>query len=514
MCSRVQRLGLFVALITTAGCFHFEDTGLRSDGGGSDAAVNDAAVNDARTTDATPSGLTVSAARFNRVVDDSSANIDVTITRDNVDGAVTISVPGVLPLGVSIPSVEIAAGQTQGTLVVTAASGATTGAAEITIQAAAGGDMASTPTTLLVALSPGVTDSSFGTGGIINDTGADRVKDIAVSDGGRVYVLVADGTDQLVALDQAGAFDMSFGNQGRVLLSNMDATALAVRSAGGVMVLGESLVSPMGLSVRVFTEAGSPDTSFQGTGIFGVPSGTVANALGNAIAIGPDGTVYVAGENGDKTNAAVFRFGSTGTYMNFGLMPAGGSAVFEGIGLQADGKVVAVANTSGGIPVVTRFDSAVGLDGTFGTSGSAAFGSTAMFVKGLYVADSDQIAVVGQGNAGGNPGIVGVMLADGSAVDYQTNLTPTSSSNDVAIDASGRVVSASEWCPSPCTESSGAVHRFQAGGGFDSGFGATGLVTFSGSPGVVFEAIAIQPDGRIIAGGSKGTDWYVVRLWD
>jgi uncharacterized delta-60 repeat protein len=261
--------------------------------------------------------------------------------------------------------------------------------------------------------------------------------------------------------------------------------ALMVLAAGSAQAAGPNsganagLIQPDGRIVAVgwgegsgvfglarFTPKGSLDPSFGAGGKVTGPSSWLTGA--GAVALQPDGKIVAAGKDYDGSNfhftLARYKasgsldksFGSGGTVTTaFGLPIAGASAV----ALQADGKIVAAGQLENGAQagfVLARFDAGGSLDSTFGTNGRV---TTAL--------------------AGSGPG--GVTSA-------------------LAIQPDGRIVVAGSYA------GGFALARYDPDGSLDASFGTGGIVTtpISGL-GSGAAAVALQPDGKIVAAGSGNT---------
>jgi uncharacterized delta-60 repeat protein len=272
-----------------------------------------------------------------------------------------------------------------------------------------------------------------------------------------------------VAAQQAGALDPGYGNGGRVVLpvgDNAEATAFALQPddralLGGVAIFG----GEERFAIARLTPQGTPDGTFGNGGVASAKVGVNVNAL-FALAVQPDGKIVAAGTadpGSGNTGFAVARFLSDGTldqsFGDHGTVVTSFVGTAETVAIQSDGKIV-VAGDHVQLPSLhfdfglARFQPNGDLDPSFGNGGTL----TTPFPTG----DSQALAV--------------------------------------ALDRQGRIVAAG-GVGQPGHSVFGLA-RYLDGGGLDPGFGDNGLVTTPlGDGAAAAEALAIQPNGRIVAAG-------------
>jgi uncharacterized delta-60 repeat protein len=195
------------------------------------------------------------------------------------------------------------------------------------------------------------------------------------------------------------------------------------------------------------------------------------------------------------------------------------------VALAPDGKIVAVgttANAAGNTPgeyAITRVNADGTPDSSFGSGGTVALASpTNAIGGGVVVLANNQIVVTGQGNATGDF-VTKRLNADGSVdTTFGTGGTSTvdfggtDQANAMALQPDGKLVLVG-------TTSTGggdfAIARLNADGTLDTSFNGTGkrTINLGGSPDNAF-AVAIQPDGKIVVAGLAGGvgDMVVTRL--
>jgi uncharacterized delta-60 repeat protein len=229
------------------------------------------------------------------------------------------------------------------------------------------------------------------------------------------------------------------------------------------------------MSVARFNSDGSPDTTFSSIGEVSLDfSKSTGFADADAVAIQPDGKIVVAGFNTTNTsrNFAVARLNLNGSYdttfNKTGMVQTnvgnGSYDAANGIALQPDGKIVLAGRTtsSSGLyaSAVVRYTSTGSLDKTWGGTGVRVL---------LLGANNSWFTSVGM--QGGQVVAVGTAVVLGAPVG----------SFDLV--------------------------RFTSTGTLDSTFGTGGVVITpaQGTAGDTANALAVQPDGRLVVGGDVAT---------
>lgn len=333
----------------------------------------------------------------------------------------------------------------------------------------------------------GSLDPSFGGDGIVitDFGGAERATDVELQPDGKI-VVVGYAFDQLVArYEPDGDLDPTFSGDGKVstnLFSGLEVTtAVALDSAGRIVVVGSDDVGPRDMSVSRYTSAGTLDGTFDGDGKRTVDLG--GDDIPEGVAIGGGDKVVVAG-----TSASLFALARLNTdgsldtnadadpgthFGTDGIVTTdvgAGSDVANDVAIQSDGKVLAAGN-SGANFGLARYNSA---DGSLDTS-------------------FDPV---------GNDGTV------------TTNSGPNTESRaeSVALDAGAKIVIAGTVQTTPPGTSDFAVARYNPNGSLDSNadadpathFGTDGLVTNPEGDGLL--GVRAEPGGKVIAAGQ--TDGY------
>lgn len=187
-----------------------------------------------------------------------------------------------------------------------------------------------------------------------------------------------------------------------------------------------------------------------------------------------------------------------------GVVTLGSGTQLFGVAVQGDGSVLA-AGQSGGSTLLERLTAAGRLDPSFGTGGQVSGpGGTGRAVA----LQSDGKIVV----AGGGPGMfVERLNTDGArdtgfgagGVAVAAPLGGSGVANAVAVQPDGKIVVAGSVVPS--VQSRGtliAIARFNANGSLDSSFGSGGAEVLDfGLPFAAAQGVVIQSDGKIVFAG-------------
>jgi uncharacterized delta-60 repeat protein len=279
----------------------------------------------------------------------------------------------------------------------------------------------------------GSRDTTFGTGGAVefmfgcpsSDDSYGYLYGLAIQTGGKI---VAAGSAKnssgnfdfaVVRLNPDGLFDTTFNVDGMAVFpigsGNAEAYSLDVHARSGRIVLAGyadgSTVKDFALVM--LTSGGLFDWNF---GNFGkVTTNTGGEDVANAVAFQSDGKITVAGRQANGSNTTDFslaRYNANGTldttFSGDGKVATAFSAYYDaafGIGLQADGKIIAagygadnsILNTSYNF-ALTRYNSNGALDATFSGDGKQMTDFNINTDKGQAVAiqPDGRILVAGQ----------------------------------------------------------------------------------------------------------------------
>ncbi|HXF01328.1 MAG TPA: hypothetical protein VN458_13395 [Solirubrobacterales bacterium] len=288
---------------------------------------------------------------------------------------------------------------------------------------------------------------------------------------GHEYNYATDDSDFFVArYNPGGSRDNTFSGDGILTMDfgghDDRAEALVVQPDGKIVAAGYSVeldtddVPSRDFALARYDPDGTLDASFSGDG---KRTTDFADDTAHDIALQPDGKIVVGGSaSGD---IAVVRYDEDGSldssFSGDGRATAGFTdARGDGgraVAIQPDGKIVAAGGTSGDF-ALARFDADGLLDATFGGEGvvTTDFGVTDRYERGAAARD-----VVFQSDR---------LLAAGYATrDFNRDF---------------------------------ALARYELDGDLDAGFSGDGMLATEMGYGDSASSIAVQPDGRVVVGGS------------
>ena len=275
-------------------------------------------------------------------------------------------------------------------------------------------------------------------------------------------------------------------------------TRIRALSATTVVVVAAALPVPAPGQAA----AGDLDTSFGSGGRQTTDFGGGQRA---DVALQADGKIVVAGEAGG--DFALARFNADGS-----LDPAfagdgrqttdfGGAVdAANGVAVQSDGRILAVGG-SGGAFAVARYNADGSLDAGFGVNGRQ---TTALGVGGSAWAVAIQTdgRIVAAGSSGPNFALARYntdgsldRTFSGDGVET-TDVGGSDGARGLAIQADGKLVAAGR------SGADFALARYQPDGSPDSTFSTDGKQSTDFGGDDYAMAVAIQPDGKIVAGGT------------
>tara|TARA_R110002073_G_scaffold142117_3_gene293725 strand:- start:92973 stop:94514 length:1542 start_codon:yes stop_codon:yes gene_type:complete len=513
-----MRAVLLACLLSSAACLHFEETFLEE----SDAGTGMVDAADTNSVDAADEvselSLTVSPAQP-RVFPDSTVDFAIEIARVDADsvGDAIVSLEGDLPTGVSANPAVIPASASSGTLTVTIGAEADLGSIALTIGARIAATDASgrAPAKVLIAGPAGTIDPSFAEAGTLTSDIADTILGIAVAPTERIFVATRkDGVTNIVALTESGALDTTFATTGILALAGLSLGDILPRDAGGVMVVGTVNNEA---TVQVYDASGALDTTFQGGGVFAPQAGM--SRSGQSIAVAADNRIFIAGRDSSNT-AAIYRFSASGLFEGFAQVPQGRSSEFISIGIAPNGDILALGGFSGAPrALVARFDAdALEPIFTFGdTVGTAVVGSTGVSPKSMTVAASGEIVITMTAISEPEAFHISLLAADGMSVVFNETKVAPAPDSDSAVDASGRILAVTTGVNLGTGSPLADLYRFTSTGNDDSSFASNGRMRLTATDNTVtfrLFSMGLQPDGRILVGGTRNSDWALQRYWD
>ena len=388
---------------------------------------------------------------------------------------------------------------------------------------------------------PGALDPSFGTGGKVTTAigGEDNyVYALVRQPDGKLVVAGSsypgpDGDFALARYNPDGSLDPGFGAGGKVTTaigSDDEALALALQPDGKLVAAGYANVggSQYAFALARYNPDGSLDAGF-GSG------GKVTTAIGlsdaaRAIAVQPDGKLVVAGNswNGSHNDFALVRYNADGsldpTFGSGGKVTTAigpGADIAHALALQPDGKLVTAGysrNGSNDDLALVRYNQDGSLDLTFGVAGmvTTAIGSGSDDAYALALQPDGKLVAAGRSHNGTKFVFALVRYNPDGSLDTSFNGTGKATTaigpadelaRALAVQPDGRLVAAgASWDGSKYVF---ALARYKPDGTLDTSFNGTGKVTTAiGSGGDAAYALALQPDGRLVAAGASwnGTD--------
>jgi uncharacterized delta-60 repeat protein len=382
----------------------------------------------------------------------------------------------------------------------------------------------------------GLPDPTFGSGGQVVSSftnNLDEANSVAVQSDGKIViagVTRASGskapTEVLVArYNLDGTPDTSFGSGGYTATNDGGGQVALQPQASGpskILIVGTTSVrnGTWYVAVARLNANGTLDTTFGS-------KGEVTTALGNSnvatgVLVDGSGRILVA------AGSTLLRYTANGaldtTFGNKGQVATGvittGS---HGLALQSDGKIVcasnyAVGGTQGHAFVLTRITANGAIDTTFGTGGTVttllpnAYGSNDS-LGGVTLQPDGKIVVAGRVivtfpypescvlryNADGS--LDGTFASGGIA--YLVNPAGLFPERDggVAIQSNGEIVAGTELLDNSDTQQYFAALRVSASGALDTGYGNGGWASVLFGTGTDLQAMALQPDGRVVLAG-------------
>ncbi|MDQ3712260.1 MAG: FG-GAP-like repeat-containing protein [Acidobacteriota bacterium] len=380
---------------------------------------------------------------------------------------------------------------------------------------------------------PGDLDPSFGPGGItITAIGASsQANATVIQPDGKIIVAGTsfgnpDSGFALARYNTDGTLDNTFGTGGKVFTfvgSKGQSYAVALQSDGKIVAAGfADNGANNDFAVARYNTDGTLDPAFDIDGIVIVPIGAGSDQA-YAVAVQTDGRIVVAGQSNNGTNdqIALVRLNANGSLDNSfdgdGKVTApvtSGSEYAFAMRIQSDGKIV-TAGYSGSPNIdflIARFNTNGSLDTAFGTNGKVFtnFGGND-YSTALALTPDDKIVAAGFTNANAtndftvaryntNGSLDTSFDGDGKATTIDVNSRDEAFA--VAVQPNGRILVGGTSTVNENQDFS--LIRYNFDGSLDTTFGTNGKVTTSlGNMEDVIRALAIQPDGYAVAAGYK-----------
>ena len=327
---------------------------------------------------------------------------------------------------------------------------------------------------------------------------------------------------------QPGTLDETFGALGKVTTAigsgNDTAQAIAVQPDGKILVAGGCITgSTYDFCLARYSPAGILDTSFGAGGIVITAIGS-NHSNATALALQPDGKIVITGNCFSiNSDFCLARYNAVGALdATFG---AGGKVITAigskddgavAVAVQPDGKIVVAGGCLGAINgdfCLARYNAVGTLDTTFGADGKVitAIGSGTAIPHDLALQADGKIIVAGHclGTINNDfclarydtVGMLDTSFGTGGAV-----ITAAGGGEDyiwaLAVQPDGKIVAGGN-CNSSSSGPDFCLARYTTVGALDSTFGTGGMVTSSivGGSSDYVRALALQPDGKIVVAG-------------
>jgi uncharacterized delta-60 repeat protein len=337
----------------------------------------------------------------------------------------------------------------------------------------------------------------------------------------------------------AGDLDPTFGVGGKVTTdfsnghgaTEETARAAVVVQGDGKLLVAGGVADAGGSNFALvrYDRDGTLDLTFGGGD--GKVSTNVAGAAdgASAIAVQADGKIVLAGQAGAAFGAldfAVARYNADGTLdAGFGggdgivTLDFGGNDAAAGVAIQSDGKIVlagyAGQASTGSRFAAARFNADGSVDGSFGGNGKVTTAVAGDFnsASGVAVQPDGKIVLAGSATLSGREVFAVVRYNPNGSLDGSfgggDGVATTGFGNGngfaeaMALQPDGRIVLAGGGYESGDTSNDFALVRYNADGSPDGSFGGGDGKTLTDFDGRfdVAHAVAVQADGRIVLAG-------------
>ena len=379
-------------------------------------------------------------------------------------------------------------------------------------------------------------DSTFGTNGVIkSNLGADYnyeliSKQVLLQSNGSMYVILLSVGKTLITKKLSnGAADSSYGLNGLSVLTTVSPVYAAVQSDGKVVVAGVPADGTGPSALVRYNADGSTDNTFSADGVQAVDitvTSITVQSDGKIVAVGminDNGNSYFAVGRYNADGSADLSFSNDGIQTtDFGFSQATGSGgqfpeadMASAVTIQANGKIVAAGSAYNYADntkdfALARFNSDGSIDSTFSTDGrqTTHFGSDA-YGYAVTLQKDGKIVLAGYANPNGFYSLAVARYNTNGSPDTNfdldgrltTNINSTDNYlNSVAMQSDGKIlVEGVSWNGS---DNDFTIVRYNTNGSLDVNFASGGkLITDFGATDDYINSLAVQPDGKIIAGG-------------
>jgi len=365
------------------------------------------------------------------------------------------------------------------------------------------------------------TFASFGSNGLVG-LDHDLIAHAVGLDGKIVLVGYSGVQLKVVRLLPDGSYDATFSGDGVALILNplyaVRPRSVAIQTDGKIVVAGYTDTSPPDLLVARITTAGAADPAFSGDG-FATISFSTDSDVAEKVLIQPDGKILAGGRSyiGGDWDFAVARFNSNGT-LDTGFSGDGKETVGFGgddqcwdMALQEDGKLVMVGGSEDGVFAdqdfaIARLTTDGWLDASFSGDGKVTTGFSDVDVARAVAIQPDlRIVVAGNGHMAryysSDGSLDGSFDGDGklsiSMNAYDVEVTPTSKIEVLGMDGQDTY-----------------LYRLDPSGSYDTSLTGDGhmAVTYGNSQ-LEPPSFTLLADGRMLTVLPMGGSCNILRLW-
>jgi len=378
----------------------------------------------------------------------------------------------------------------------------------------------------------GTLDPSFGQSGIVvTDFGAtvninrnECSRILLCSDGSFFLVFEMNEQSMITHRWPDGSLDKNYGTNGYSNSIFMLNPSAELQPDGKIVLGGHTMINnSMDFVLARLNKDGSLDPTFSSDGVVSFDFSSTADNLYD-LALQPDGKILAVGRSsGTAGYFSIARLNPDGSFdtsfsedgkligdinSNFGIATA--------VAVQPDGKIVLVGNTQSHIIVARYLPNGV-LDNSFSGDGTA-FVSTGLYSssRSVLLQPDGKILVAGSVvEAGAYNFLVLRFLTDGT-MDLSfsgdgkqiTDFGADDTIEALALQPDGKIIAVGSTLLG--AQADFAIARYQSDGSADNGFSGDGKQTTAIGNSVDFAFdVALQPDGRILAAGwSKISDGY------
>lgn len=360
-------------------------------------------------------------------------------------------------------------------------------------------DVTTSPADYLFA--PGSLDTSFNPVGASGGIGANNARTTALQPDGKVILggwyfnYGADFRESVVRLNANGMLDPTFDPGSVSGQSGIGVVLTSALQANGKLIVGGDFYSFDGVArnfVARLNSDGTLDTSFD--------PGNIASQPVWAVAVQADGRIIVGGDyltpNGVNRNtiARLNADGSRDVSFEPGLV---GLGAVKTILVQPDGKIIIGGEFQHDDAVSRNFIARLNSNGTLDTSFNPGTGGNSDVVGVALQADGKILIIGGFTEFNGEPHQFLARLNPNGSLDASFNpgTGPNNYPAGVALQPDGKIILTGNFSAYNGVEREGLA-RLNPDGSLDLAFDIGNGANTSFGP------IALQPDGRILVGGS------------